>query len=134
MQAEVIDFSLTPLASSCTGLYAKVIDNAFTPAECEELLNLAALHPGGWKPAGAKAEALVFDESVSRNIFDRRIEPRGQWAGITGDPDRNEGPVWILGSVNPNEMLLNTIRRYQTSPRESDTHPTFPDVHPINPV
>ncbi|EEB99229.1 hypothetical protein MPER_01131, partial [Moniliophthora perniciosa FA553] len=120
MQAELVDSFTTPLASSCTGFYAKIIDDAFTHAECEELLNVATLGPEGWKPAGAQAEkdtyrnsarALVFDENVSKRIFDRlkpfveaelgRIEPYGQWAGITGDPGRNEGPVWALDSVNP---------------------------------
>ncbi|ESK88020.1 oxidoreductase domain-containing protein [Moniliophthora roreri MCA 2997] len=131
MDAKLIDFASSSLASSYTGFYAKIIDDAFTPAECDELINLATSHPSGWKPAGLRTEkdhetvhrnfrnsdrVLVVDENVSKKIFERlkpfveeelaQIEPKGRWAGITGKADRKQGPTWQLDSVNPRLSFL----------------------------
>lgn len=78
---EIIDFSKTPLASNYTGLYASVLDDVFTEAECRSLIALAtsplsanqgslgspstlseppstdASVTSPWRPAGLSAEA-----------------------------------------------------------------------------
>ncbi|KAK7037251.1 hypothetical protein VNI00_011242 [Paramarasmius palmivorus] len=130
MQVRQIDFSSTTL-TCYAGFYAKIVDNVFTPAECAELIELAASQSEGWKPAGLSAEkdhqtvhsdfrnsdrALVFNERLAKTIFDRLkpaveeelglIEPRGRWGGITGKIGRKQGSIWQLDSVNSRLSFL----------------------------
>jgi hypothetical protein len=80
-----IDFANTPLPEY-TGLYAVVLDNVLSPAECTELIKLAQLSAGagepgvendGWQPAmvnaGASGEFLATDyRNSDRIIWDEK--------------------------------------------------------------
>jgi hypothetical protein len=80
-----IDFANTPLPEY-TGLYAVVLDNVLSPAECAELIKLAQLSAGagepgvendGWQPAmvnaGASGEFLATDyRNSDRIIWDEK--------------------------------------------------------------
>ncbi|KAL0567277.1 hypothetical protein V5O48_014720 [Marasmius crinis-equi] len=125
-----IDFASTPLAPCYAGFYAKVLDDVFTPAECAELITLAASQAGGWQPAGLSTReekqtvhrdfrnserTLVIDEIVSKRIYDRLrplveeiavIAPKGPWAGITGKIGRKQGPTWELDTDRAFPLLL----------------------------
>lgn len=119
--AALIDFSSTPLASSYSTFYAKILDDVFTPSECASLIRLAETTPGGWKPAGLSAEGLQqtvhsefrnseriirVDEDASQMIYERLrplveqelgvIEPQGRWGGITGKVGRKQGETWKM--------------------------------------
>lgn len=117
--SNLVDFASTDLASAYTGFYAKVIDDAFTPEECQALVDLASTTPGGWQMAGVSAERpdsvhsefrhsqriVRIDEEAADKIFQRlkpfveeldSIEPQGRWAGVTGKVGRKQGPTWKL--------------------------------------
>lgn len=80
-----IDFSKTPLPQYA-GLYAVVLDNVLSPAECTELIKLAQLSAGagepgvesdGWQPAmvnaGSRGEFLATDyRNSDRIIWDEK--------------------------------------------------------------
>jgi hypothetical protein len=80
-----IDFSKTPLPEYA-GLYAVVLDNVLSPAECTELIKLAQLSAGagepgvendGWQPAmvnaGPHGEFLATDyRNSDRIIWDEK--------------------------------------------------------------
>jgi hypothetical protein len=113
-----LDFSLTPF-SLYTGLYAKIIDDVFTPSECASLIDLAT-SAGEWQPAGMNTggetktihtdfrncdNVPVFNEETSAMIYERlkphveeihEIAPMDRWACITGKVGRKQGPTWRM--------------------------------------
>ena len=90
-QAPVLDWSATPLVKDHAGRYAKIIDNVFTPEECDALVALAQSDGKQFTPAfvnygmGASDKfidldfrnsdrILRFDKDASEQIY-RRILP-----------------------------------------------------------
>jgi hypothetical protein len=114
-----IDFSQTPLATSYSPFYAKILDNVFSPKECADLIALAS-SAGDWSPAGLSAEGptetvhtnfrnsdrvLVINDEVSSRIYEKlrplvdeicEIAPRSRWSCITTRPGREKGPTWKM--------------------------------------
>lgn len=114
-----IVFSETPLRHYA-GYYATVLDDVFTPEECQSLL-MQATKSSSWTPAGLSAEGpsqtvhknfrnseriLYIDSDTSRRIYERlrplveeelgEIKVGGKWDGITGKHGRKQGPTWKL--------------------------------------
>ena len=77
-----IDFNQTPLAEAYgnpNNYFAMIIENVFTPTECEELIALAE-SSGPWTPAAKtlrlrdSLRILHVDSGTARMIFER-VEP-----------------------------------------------------------
>jgi len=73
-----IDFASTPLAKWYSDSYALVIDELFTPEECEELIDLAEsteLEDGkGWQPAKLHYGLATTDQVLNTDYrFNDRI-------------------------------------------------------------
>ncbi|KIJ96845.1 hypothetical protein K443DRAFT_681993 [Laccaria amethystina LaAM-08-1] len=124
-----IDFSQTPLATSYSPFYAKILDNVFSPKECADLIALAS-SAGDWSPAGLSAEGptetvhtnfrnsdrvLVINDEVSSRIYEKlrplvdeicEIAPRSRWSCITTRPGREKGPTWKMVRINPRLSFL----------------------------
>jgi len=114
-----IDFSQTPLATSYSAFYAKIIDNVFTPKECADLIALAS-SAGNWSPAALSAEGptqtvhtdfrnsdrvLVINDEVSSRIYEKlkplvdeicEIAPGSRWSCITARLGKQQGPTWKM--------------------------------------
>ena len=122
--APVFDWSTTPLARDYKGHYMKVLDDVFTPDECDALIALAesdqtwkqaALHYG-LKPHETyintdyrnSERILRFDHEAANRLYERllpyvqellEIKPGGEWEGVVGIPGRVEGVWKLIGYV-----------------------------------
>jgi len=118
-----VDFSKTPL-NVYTDLYAKVVDDVFTPSECASLISLASSSEG-WKPAALhyglepsqqylnssvrhNERILRFDSDTADKIYARvlplvqdmaDIRPGGKWDGITMSARQGKGSWKLVGYV-----------------------------------
>ena len=119
--APVFDWSTTPLAKDYPGYYMKVLDDVFTPDECDALIALAesdqtwkqtALHYG-LEPHETYyintdyrngERILRLDREAANRLHQRllpyvqellEIKPGGEWEGIVGIPGK-VGGVWKL--------------------------------------
>ncbi|KAJ7690335.1 hypothetical protein B0H17DRAFT_1159991 [Mycena rosella] len=123
-----IDFATTTL-TQYNGFYATVIDDFLTPAECENLRDLAAA-TGEWTPAGLSAHGdtqtvhsnfrnsdrvLRVDPDTADTIYARLrplvpelhlLAPDGAWGSITGKPGKSRRPTWKMVRVNPRLSFL----------------------------
>lgn len=125
-----IDFATTELPEY-EGLYANVIDNVFTPAECEGLVRLAkASNSGVWERAmvniGGGRQALYEDtRKCGRIILDspnlagrlwERVKPlvpelgvlEGQ-AEVTGWGPVKRGEIWRCTRLNERMRFLKYV-------------------------
>ncbi|PPQ90331.1 hypothetical protein CVT25_007733 [Psilocybe cyanescens] len=128
--APIFDFSNTPLANDYKGFYVKVLDDVFTPEECDELIALAesdqewaqaAVHYG-LLPNQNRVDIdyrnslriLRFDHEAADKIYRRllpyiqelvKIEAGGEWEGVVGRKGRVEG-TWDLVGVNERLSFL----------------------------
>ncbi|KAJ4000203.1 hypothetical protein F5050DRAFT_1563437 [Lentinula boryana] len=73
-----IDFATTPLAKWYSGSYALVVDNLFSPQECENLIALAESTESedgkGWQPAKIQGGPLPTDQILdTRYRYNDRI-------------------------------------------------------------
>lgn len=122
--APIFDFSNTPLANDYKGFYVKVLDDVFTPEECDELIALAesdqewaqaAVHYG-LLPNQNRVDIdyrnslriLRFDHEAADKIYRRllpyiqelvKIEAGGEWEGVVGRKGRVEGTWDLVGCV-----------------------------------
>lgn len=114
VNAPVVDWSQTPLASEYNGFYVKVIDNVFTPAECAALKALAESDQK-WTQAALNEKSvdtryrnseriLRFDASTAQQIYGRllpyvqelvEIRPGGDWETIVAKKEKATA-VWKM--------------------------------------
>ncbi|KDR71619.1 hypothetical protein GALMADRAFT_794126 [Galerina marginata CBS 339.88] len=130
MAAPIFDFSNTPLKDDYKGYYIKVIDNVYSPEECDELIALAE-SDDQWKQAAVhygtgptdnyvntdyrnSQRILRFDKKAAEKIQERlmpyvpelvKIQPKDKWETIVGNPDELEG-IWELAGVNERLSFL----------------------------
>lgn len=118
---DLFDFTSTPLSRDYSGSYVKVLDDIFTPKECEDLISLAESDQK-WQAAliststGDRLETdyrdseriLRFDHDAANRIFERllpfvqelvEIKPGGQWEKIVGYPKRMTSTWNLVGCV-----------------------------------
>ncbi|KAG0640383.1 hypothetical protein HOY80DRAFT_1136052 [Tuber brumale] len=119
-KATRIDFNQTPLAEvygNPNNYFAMIIENAFTPTECEDLIALAE-STGPWIPAAKNVQVrdamriLRLDAETARVMFER-VEPfldgvrrlRKDLESMTGRKGGGSGEKggWELAGLN--EML-----------------------------
>jgi hypothetical protein len=115
--SDILDFSTTPLANDYAGFYVKVLDNVFTPSECNYLIDLAE-SDATWSAAAIttnygimidqtyrnSGRILRFDSDTANQIYQRllpfiqelvEIRPKHKWEGIVGRPGGVAG-VWRM--------------------------------------
>ncbi|KAL8732199.1 MAG: hypothetical protein Q9166_002946 [cf. Caloplaca sp. 2 TL-2023] len=127
VQIRKIDFSNTPLPEY-KGLYAVVIDNAFTKAECDDLIRAAEATTGGkWEQAminvGNGEQMLVQDaRDCGRIIWDDRHVVAKIWARVkdcvpeiallrgmahvTGNGPVKRNETWFMSRLNERMRFL----------------------------
>ncbi|KDR71620.1 hypothetical protein GALMADRAFT_143873 [Galerina marginata CBS 339.88] len=130
MAATLFDFSNTALKKDYKGYYVKVIDNVFTPEECDELIALAESDQK-WKVAAVNygpgrydnyvdtdyrnsQRILLFDQKAADKIQERilplvpelvKIEPGDEWETIVAARGRLR-KTWELAGVNERLSFL----------------------------
>jgi hypothetical protein len=118
---DIFDFSQTPLSRDYAGHYVKVLDDIFSPQECEDLITLAESDQE-WKaalistPSGECLDTtyrdsdriLRFDHETANKILERllpyvqelvEIKPSGEWERIVGRPGHMKSTWKLVGCV-----------------------------------
>jgi hypothetical protein len=132
LQTTRLDFSQTPL-TEYSGLYAVVIDNVLTPAECAALISAAETTTNGaWERAlvnvgGGRQERIDDIRSCSRIIWDQAEVVERIWKRVEDVPEvkdilrlRNcpkvvgngpemRGEVWRFTRPNERMRLLKYV-------------------------
>ncbi|KAF8641633.1 hypothetical protein AX16_009859 [Volvariella volvacea WC 439] len=130
VHAPIADLSKTPLGNYYHGFYIKVLDDVFTPDECQRLIALAetgakweqaAVHYG-LNPEDKYVDTdyrnseriLRFDQDAAEFIYKRmlpyvkeleRIGPGSVWSDVVGSKTNSYG-VWKLVGVNERLSFL----------------------------
>ena len=120
--APVFDFSNTPVADTYQGFYVKVIDDVFTPEECQELIALAE-SDAEWKQAAVhyglgqhqnyvdtdyrnSQRILRFDKEAADKIYQKllpyipelvKIQPGDEWETVIAPRGRVKGTWDLVG-------------------------------------
>ena len=121
-QVPVLDWSTTPLAKDHAGRYAKIIDDVFTPEECDALIALAQSDGKQFTPAFVNYgmgtndkfmdlefrnsdRILRFDQDAADQIYKRllpyiselaELKPLDQYWERIAKIDEHLRPTWKL--------------------------------------
>ncbi|KAL8965618.1 MAG: hypothetical protein Q9183_003761 [Haloplaca sp. 2 TL-2023] len=145
LKIEKIDFTKTPLPKY-HGLYAIIIDNAFTKAECDELVQAAeATTQGKWEQAminiGAGHQRLITDaRDCGRIIWDDRDVVGRIWnrvkhcvpeiyqlkdmAHVTGNGPVRREETWRMSRLNERMRFLKYTKGQYFRPHCDGTYVT----------
>ncbi|KAF9467106.1 hypothetical protein BDZ94DRAFT_1156757 [Collybia nuda] len=127
VNGDLFDFASTPLSTEYSGTYVKVLDDLFTPQECEDLISLAESEHE-WDVALVSTSTgdrlmtdyrnseriLRFDHDTANKIFERllpyvqelvEIKPGGRWEEIVGYRKRMTS-TWNLVGINERLSFL----------------------------
>ncbi|KAI9817102.1 MAG: hypothetical protein M1827_001214 [Pycnora praestabilis] len=123
-----IDFANSPLKDQYSNLYAVILDNVLTPAECSQLVTSANAHTHGtWEPAkvniGGNLQKLdletrncgrvIWDNAeLAKKIWDRvkgevpELDRLEQWPDVTGPGPWKRNETWAMTRLNERMRFL----------------------------